>query len=205
MWIMWRLSPTSDNHSPHQTDNPPKTILKMKKYLLPNEVIEVVESILSLKLKNEVLMTTLIGGFSFGATTGFVSDWIFDPAISFYSLIGLIVCDNITGIVLAFRNDKFETRKALRFLWTMLSHTALLMFATNVSKGSGALIWLNEAVFVPLVIVSMLSLVKNLSLLKMINPIFAEIFYKKIDAYKNDIVKKDEKPVDPVRVPDDGC
>lgn len=150
-------------------------------------------------------MTTLIGGFSLGASTGFVSDWIFDPAVSFYTLIGLIICDHISGIVLAFKNDKFETRKAIRIFWTMLSHTGLLMFATNLSKGSDALIWLNEAVFVPLVIVSMLSLVKNLSLLKVINPVFAEIFYKKIDAYKNDIVKKDEKPVDPVRVPDDGC
>lgn len=178
----------------------------MKKYLLQNEVIEILQSILSLKLKNDILMTTIFGGFSIGALTGIVGDWIFEPAVSYYTLIALIFCDHISGIVLAFKNDKFETRKALRILWTMLSHTGLLVFATNLSKGSASLTWLNEAVFVPLVIVSMLSLVKNLSLLKLINPVFAEIFYKKIDAYKNEIVKgNDSTDVGGNRVPDDGC
>lgn len=178
----------------------------MKKYFAENEVIEILQSILSLKLKNEVLMTTILGGFSVGAMTGIVTDWIFEPAISFYTLIALIFADHLTGVVLAFKHDKFETRKALRIFWTLLSHIGLLMFATNLSKGSTALIWLNEAIFVPLVIVSLLSLVKNLSLLKVINPVFAEIFYKKIDAYKNEIVKADtNNQSDSGRVPFDGC
>lgn len=203
---MWWVTSTTNNHSPNKTDNTSKTILKMKKYLLQNEVIDILQSILSLKLKNEILMTTIFGGFSIGALTGIVGDWIFEPAVSFYTLIALIFCDHISGIVLAFKNDKFETRKALRIFWTMLSHTGLLVFATNLSKGSESLTWLNEAVFVPLVIVSMLSLVKNLSLLKVINPIFAQIFYKKIDAYKNEIVKdNDSADVGGNRVPDDGC
>lgn len=203
---MWWFTSTTNNHSPNKTDNTSKTILKMKKYLLQNEVIDILQSILSLKLKNEILMTTIFGGFSIGALTGIVGDWIFEPAVSFYTLIALIFCDHVSGIALAFKNDKFETRKALRIFWTMLSHTGLLVFATNLSKGSESLTWLNEAVFVPLVIVSMLSLVKNLSLLKLINPLFAEIFYKKIDAYKNEIVKeKDSTDVGGNRVPDDGC
>jgi len=203
---MWWLTSKTNYHSPNKTDNTSKTILKMKKYLLQNEVIEILQSILSLKLKNDILMTTIFGGFSIGALTGIVGDWIFEPAVSYYTLIALIFCDHISGIILAFKNDKFETRKALRIFWTMLSHTGLLVFATNLSKGSVSLTWLNEAVFVPLVIVSMLSLVKNLSLLKVINPVFAEIFYKKIDAYKNEIVKgNDSADVGGNRVPDDGC
>ncbi len=203
---MWWFSPKTDNHSPIKTDYTTKTFLIMKKYLIPDELIEILQSILSLKLKNEVLMTTIFGGFSIGGMTGMVGDWIFEPAVSFYTLIFLIFCDHISGIALAFKNDKFETRKALRIFWTMLSHTGLLMFATNLSKGSVSLTWLNEAVFVPLVIVSMLSLVKNLSLLKLINPIFAELFYKKIDAYKNEIVKgNDSADVGRNGVPDDGC
>lgn len=178
----------------------------MKKYFFENEVIDILQSILSLKLKNEVLMTTILGGFSVGAMTGIVTDWIFEPAVSFYTLIALIFADHISGIILAFKHDKFETRKALRIFWTLLSHTGLLVFATNLSKGSTALVWLNEAIFVPLVIVSLLSLVKNLSLLKMINPVFADLFYKKIDAYKNEIVNtKTNDPSDSVRFPDDGC
>lgn len=178
----------------------------MKKYLIPDDVIDILQSILSLKLKNDIWMMSIFGGFSIGGMTGIVGDWIFEPAVSFYTLIFLIVCDHISGIVLAYKNDKFETRKALRIFWTMLSHTGLLMFATNLSKGSASLTWLNEAIFVPLVIVSLLSLVKNLSLLKLINPIFAELFYKKIDAYKNEIVKgNDSTDIGGNRFPDDGC
>lgn len=178
----------------------------MKKYFIPDDVIDIVQSILSLKLKNDIWMMSIFGGFSIGGMTGIVGNWIFEPAVSYYTLIALIFCDHISGIVLAFKNDKFETRKALRIFWTMISHTGLLVFATNLSKGSDSLSWLNEAVFVPLVIVSLLSLVKNLSLLQLINPIFAELFYKKIDAYKNEIVKgKTNVQSDDVRIPDDGC
>jgi uncharacterized membrane protein len=75
-----------------------------------------------------------------------------------------------------------------------LSHTGLLVFATNLSKGSAALFWLNEGVFVPLVIVNLLSLIKNLSLLGWIKRGIAEFFYRKIDTYKNQFIEKNEIP-----------
>lgn len=157
-----------------------------------NEIMEIITSICSLKLKTEILFLSIAGGFGLGAFTGFVGNWIFDPAESYFALIGLIACDHGTGVWIAFKHNRFETRKALRIFWTVLSHTGLLLFATNLSKGSSALFWLNEGVFVPLVLVNLISLVKNLALLGFIKNDFAKFFYTKIDAYKNQFIEKDE-------------
>jgi hypothetical protein len=155
-------------------------------------MFEIVESVCSLKLKMKTLVFVYFGGFAIGGLSALVNDWIFSPPSSFYALIGLIVADHATGITLAWKRNRFETRKATRIFWTVLSHTALLLFATNLSNGSAALFWLNEGVFVPLVIVNLLSLVKNLSLLGWIKRGVAEFFYRKIDTYKNEFVAKNE-------------
>jgi phage-related holin len=168
-----------------------------------NEVREIMNSVLSLSLKQDVWLTISMGGFTLGAVSSFVVDWVFDPAVSFYALILLIIADHISGMTLAWKRDVFETRKATRILWTLMSHTALLAFANSLSKGSDVLGWMNEGVFVPLVMVNLVSLVKNLSLLGLIKKDFARILYKKIDVYKNDPQKN---PGDPGhRTPDDGC
>ncbi len=142
--------------------------------------------ILCLNFKKEVLLITIVGGFSIGAITGFVENWIFSPAASFFALLGLILADHTVNFVLAWKRDAIDTRKALSVIWKLLSHIGLLMFANNLSKGSVFLAWLNEGIFVPLVLVNMLSLIKNLSLLGYIKKDFAKWINKKVDTYKNE-------------------
>ena len=148
------------------------------------------ESVCSLNLKNPALVW--LGGFSFGALSGSVEEWIISPASTYYSLLLLIALDHVSGVYLAYKNDRFETRKALRIFWTLISHTALLLLSNQLSKGSSALFWLNEAIFVPLVLVNLISLIKNLSLLGFIKKGFADFFYKKVDKYKNEFIEKSE-------------
>jgi hypothetical protein len=154
---------------------------------ISDEFIGTIESIFSLKMKMKYLLLAVFGGFSVGAISGFVAEWIFDPAISYFALIGLIFADHATGVTIAWRRNQFQTRKALRIFWTLVSHTGLLIFSTNLAKGSNVLFWLNEAVFVPVVLVNMLSLIKNLSILGWIKKDLASILYKKIDLHKNEI------------------
>ena len=131
-------------------------------------------------------MITVVGGFSIGAFTGFVEDWIFSPAASLFALLALIAADHIVGLVVAWKRGSFDTRKALSIFWKLLSHIGLLMFANNLAKGSMFLGWLNEGIFVPVVLVNMLSLIKNLSLLGYIKKDFAQWINKKVDTYKNE-------------------
>lgn len=169
--------------------------------LFTNDLFPIVESVFSLKLKVGAWCSIVFGGFAIGSISGFTENWIFDPAVSYYFLLGLIACDHITGTSLAFRHNRWETRKAMRIFYTLVAHTALLVFATNLSRGSIALYWLNEGVFVPLVLVNMLSFVKNLSLMGLVNRQFARFFYQKVDVYKNEFIpnpKADPTGVDPV-------
>lgn len=142
--------------------------------------------VLCLNFKKHVLLITVVGGFSIGAFTGFVEDWIFSPAASLFALLALIAADHIVGLVVAWKRGSFDTRKALSIFWKLLSHVGLLMFANNLAKGSMFLGWLNEGIFVPVVLVNMLSLIKNLSLLGYIKKDFAQWINKKVDTYKNE-------------------
>jgi uncharacterized membrane protein len=141
------------------------------------------------KMKSPMIISTIISGAFAGTISAFVNDWIFDPAISYFTLVGLIAADHLTASFLAFKYNRFDTRIALRIFWTLLSHTALLMFATNLSKGADVLFWLNEAVFVPIVIVNLMSLIKNLALMGWIKKGFARMITDKIDNYKNEFVE----------------
>jgi phage-related holin len=156
---------------------------------LQTEVKSIAIEVLCLNFKKHVLLITLLGGFSIGAVTGFVEDWIFSPAASLFALLALIAADHTTGLVVAWRRGSFDTRKALSIFWKLLSHIGLLMFANNLSKGSVFIAWLNEGIFVPIVLVNMLSLIKNLSLLGYIKRDFAQWINKKVDTYKNESIQ----------------
>lgn len=174
------------------------------------EIDAVITSVLSLNLKAGVWAVTVFGGWTIGAITAFVSNWIYDSPDAYYALIGLIFADHFSGMYLAFKHDRFETRKATRIFWTLCSHTALLIFGCNLAKGSVALFWLDESIFVPLCLVNLISLVKNLSLLGWIKKDFANWFYRKVDVYKNEFTEKkkdkDEKGIDTNDADsDDGC
>lgn len=136
-----------------------------------------------------MVFSIVFAGLIAGTMSAFVNDWIFDPSISYFTLVGLIAADHLSGSYLAFKHNRFDTRVALRIFWTLLSHTALLMFSTNLSKGADVLFWLNEAVFVPIVIVNLMSLVKNLALLGWIKKGFARMITDKIDNYKNEFIE----------------
>lgn len=153
---------------------------------ISDEFIGTIESIFSLKMKMKFLLMVVFGGFAIGGISGFVAEWIFDPAISYFTLIALIAADHATGVSIALKRNNFQTRKALRIFWTLISHTGLLIFSTNLAKGSDVLFWLNEAVFVPVVIVNLLSLIKNLSILGWIKKDLAQFLYNKIDSHKNE-------------------
>jgi phage-related holin len=153
---------------------------------LKADLKEIATQVLCLHFKKHILLISLVGGFSIGAFTGFIEDWIFSPAASLLALLALIFADHVAGIAVALKRNSLDTRKMFSVFWKLLSHVALLMFANNLSKGSVFLSWLNEGIFVPIVLINLLSLIKNLSLLGYIKRDFARWIDKKIDTYKNE-------------------
>lgn len=163
---------------------------------IKNEIIPIAESVLSLKLKTHVLLTTLFGGFTLGMITGWVENWIFEPYVAYYSLIGIIFADHLSGMYLAWKGGRFQTKKAARIFWTLIAHTALLIGATGISASDG-LYWVNEAIFTPLALFNILSLIKNFALLGLIQKEVVSMIYKKVDNYKNEYeIPKSNTPTD---------
>jgi len=185
MWILWRFKTKTKYNKQTKT--------KAMRQFIKDDILPIVESVLSLKLKASVLLTTLFGGFSIGMITGMVENWIFEPYMAFYSLIGIIFCDHLSGMYLAWIGNRFQTKKAARIMWTLLAHTGLLTAATGLSTSDG-LYWLNEAVFTPLAIFNLLSLIKNLALLGFIKKDVVGFIYRKVDNYKNDYEIPKTKP-----------
>lgn len=156
-----------------------------------NDVIDIVQSVLSLKLKTSVWLVTVLGTFTVGSVGSFITEWVFTPPESYVALIAVIILDHLSGMYRAFKNNAFETKKAVRIFWTLLSHTALLSFSYNMAKGSDLFGNMSQGIFLTLCSVNLLSFVKNLSLLGWIPKQLAEWLYKRIDVYKNEMDKKD--------------
>ena len=191
MWKTFTSCCAPDSFTPN---NSPRyssfeTRLKLITYISPTlkaDLKEIAIQVLCLNFKKHILLISLVGGFSIGAFTGFIEDWIFSPAASLLALLALIFADHVAGIAVALKRNSLDTRKMFSIFWKLLSHVALLMFANNLSKGSVFLSWLNEGIFVPIVLINLLSLIKNLSLLGYIKRDFARWIDKKIDTYKNE-------------------
>lgn len=164
---------------------------------ITTDIKEIIVSILSLKLKTSVWLTAVFGSFTIGSVTGFINDWVCTPAESFIALIAIILCDAISGMYRAYKANAFETKKAVRVFWTLLSHSALLMMSFNLAKSSDLFGYVNDGLFTTLCTVNLLSLVKNLSLLGLVPPTLAKWLYNRIDVYKNEMDKKDSGNTDP--------
>ncbi len=80
---------------------------------IQTELFEIFESVCSLKLKMKTLFFAVVGGFTIGGLSALIDDWIFSPSVSYFALIGLICADHVTGVSLAWRHNRFETKKAL--------------------------------------------------------------------------------------------
>jgi phage-related holin len=128
----------------------------------------------------------------FGALLYLIHEHIWSPAEGYILLVLLLGADFLTAVMLAWRSNTFETRKALRFSYKLVAYTCLLFFAHNLGKYESALAFLPQAVFMPLILMLFLSLIKNMSLLGWLPTALAEILYKKIDVFKNDVIKANE-------------
>jgi phage-related holin len=123
---------------------------------------------------------------AFGALLYLIHEHIWSPAEGYLLLVLLLGADFLTAVLLAWHNNSFETRKALRFSYKLVAYTSLLFFAHNLGKYESALAFLPQAVFMPLILMLFLSLIKNMSLLGWLPTALAEILYKKIDVFKNE-------------------
>jgi phage-related holin len=88
------------------------------------------------------------------------------------------------GIWKAFKQDSFETRKAFKAVIMLVAFEALLAVLLTIEKGFPFASWISEAVILPIIMFELISILKNMHLIGLIdNTLLAKIL-KNVDKHK---------------------
>ena len=91
------------------------------------------------------------------------------------------------GYWIAFKNKKFETQKALKIVYYLITYWSMLFAVLSIEKGFSSAFWLTEAIIMPILVFQIISMIKNFMLLGVINNSLAKQMFKNIDRYKEQI------------------
>lgn len=123
----------------------------------------------------------LISFISFlGALNGFITEYIYDTPQAVYSLFGMIILDTLTGSLRALKKGNFTSNKFSRFILILFSYMSLLAISFNLAKSTFLFIWLPSFLFFGFSSVLLISILENLSELKIIPKKFVDKFKDKI-------------------------
>lgn len=146
---------------------------------------ELITSIIHLKTFGEFILSILIAAI--GGVAGYFKLIYFDNIAMFEAITWVVSIDFIAGVSVAFKFHKFETQKALKVVYYLATYWILLAMVLQVEKGFPSAFWLSEAIIMPILVFQVISILKNLGLLGIIqNPLLTQIL-EKIDQHKNSI------------------
>lgn len=110
----------------------------------------------------------------------------------FISIFIVVFIDWLFGVINSIKNKKFETKKALKIVYYLFTYWLILFAVLSIEKGYPAAFWLSEAIIMPILVFQIISMIKNLILLGVINNSLAKEIFKNIDKYKDTIVENKE-------------
>lgn len=117
---------------------------------------------------------------------------ILENTAAFEAITWVVGVDFAVGVILALKRGEFETQKALKVLYYFGVYFTLTGMVIKVEEGFPSAFWLSEALLMPLLVGQIVSIAKNLTLLKLItNPTLVKILAN-IDKHKDTV--KDETP-----------
>jgi hypothetical protein len=127
-----------------------------------------------------------------GISVSFIDSYIFHPYQKLMFLWFLLLADYITAIFVAFKITKegFNTRKGQRIVFLFLSYALAMSCSFWLDKlAHESYFWFPYALFSYLSGVLILSIFKNLSLLKLLPSGINKFVSKYLDTYKDKIIR----------------
>jgi phage-related holin len=120
-----------------------------------------------------------------GGVAGYFKLIYFDNADMFQAIAWVVFVDFFAGVAVAIKMHKFETHKAMKVIYYLAIYWALLAMVLQVEKGFPSAFWLSEAIIMPILVFQVISILKNLGLLGIIqNQLLTDIL-SKIDKHKD--------------------
>jgi toxin secretion/phage lysis holin len=126
----------------------------------------------------------LIIFFSLGAMCSDIIDDFLIEKYQFLSIFLVVFTDMIFGIAKALKVGNFETKKAFKGLWMITAFELLLAVLLLIEKGFPFASWISEAVLLPIIVFEIISILKNMSILGLINNTVLRKILKNVDKYK---------------------
>lgn len=157
----------------NKKNNPPSIMTNLKLNIL---------SILHIRTASETVFTFI--ATIFWSIIAYHKD-LFINNVNLFSAIWIVVwADWIFGVWRAKRNGNFETQKAFKVLYYCVAYTLMLQVVLAVEKGYPSASWMSEAIIMPVLTFQIISILKNMSLLRLIPQGLLLEILKKIDNYK---------------------
>jgi len=105
-------------------------------------------------------------------------------AEQYLAIATLIFADGFFGIIAGIKREGFKTFKALKILRTLVFWTIILTVILVIEKSIPGASWLSETVVVPLVVLQLISVLKNASMAGFIKMDVVNQILDRIDSHK---------------------
>jgi phage-related holin len=102
------------------------------------------------------------------ALCAYVVALIMDNINMFITVFLIEVVDFLFGIIIAYKNKNIQLKKGLNFLWTTVSYWMILTVVLSVEASHPAASWISEAIFLPILLFQLISILKKASILGVI-------------------------------------
>jgi phage-related holin len=111
--------------------------------------------------------------------------FMIDNGWQFAAVAVLVIADGVFGIGAAIKQDRFETRRALKLIWYMVFYEGLLGTCLLIEKAFPIAFFLSEAVILPIIIFQLISILKHATILGLLTSKQLTNIINRIDKYKD--------------------
>lgn len=126
----------------------------------------------------------LLYSFSFGAITAQWIDMIIGAQHQFIAIFFVVLLDAVFGIAKAFKLGNFETKKTFKAVFMLVGFWLLLATVLTIEKGFPFASFLSEAILLPILLFQLISALKNMHLLGLIENSTLTKILANIDKHK---------------------
>jgi hypothetical protein len=123
---------------------------------------------------------------SFGFIGSYFMELTMQNAEQYLAITTLIFADGFFGIIAGIKREGFKTYKAIKILRTLVFWTIMLTVILVIEKSIPGAGWLSETVVMPLVVLQLISALKNASMAGFIKMDVVNQILDRIDKHKGD-------------------
>ena len=121
---------------------------------------------------------------SIGFICSYFMELTMQNAEQYLAIATLIFADGFFGVIAGIKREGFKTYKALKILKTLVFWTIILTLILVIEKSIPGAIWLSETIVLPLVVLQLISVLKNASMAGFIKMDVVNQILDRIDNHK---------------------